>query len=435
MNNAHPHLPTHLHVEAEQAERFAQLGQFEAATRAYQRVLAHVPDYSRALNFLAMRAYAAGDLDMARHWIDQAVQGHPKLALTEANRALVLQAQGDADGSLAALEAALVLDPDFAPARLDAGQLLEVAGRWREANRHYRKALEKLPGPQHLPGPLRQRVEHAQFALEREQRELETLLTNRLAPLRLTAEGQDERFDECFEILMGRKRPQLPKAGFMHFPKLAPLTFFPREMFAWAGKVEAATAQIRTEAQAVMAQNDGRFIPYVQKDASEAGPGSVWNPLNHNSDWGVYFLFNQGERVESHCAACPATTALLESLPLVRIPGRGPTAFFSRLKPHTRIPPHHGATNTRVIAHLPLIVPADCGFRVGNDVQPWQPGKLLIFDDTIEHEAWNLSDDTRVVLIFDVWNPFLSTEEREMVSAVTAAMAEFYPERLHNTDI
>ncbi len=122
---------------------------------------------------------------------------------------------------------------------------------------------------------------------------------------------------------------------------------------------------------------------------------------------------------------------LLDSLPLVDIPGRGPTAFFSRLKPGTHIPPHHGATNTRLIVHLPLIVPEGCGFRVGNTTREWQPGETLIFDDTVEHEAWNRGPDTRVVLIFDVWNPYLSERERDWVREVTATMAEFFPERQH----
>ena len=64
--------------------------------------------------------------------------------------------------------------------------------------------------------------------------------------------------------------------------------------------------------------------------------------------------------------------------------------------------------NTRLICHLPLIVPPGCGFRVGNETREWEEGKLLIFDDTIEHEAWNESDQDRVVLIFDIWRPELS---------------------------
>ena len=103
------------------------------------------------------------------------------------------------------------------------------------------------------------------------------------------------------------------------------------------------------------------------------------------------------------------------AVPGVHIPGRAPSAFFSMLKPHTRIPPHTGVTNTRAIVHLPLIVPPGCGFRVGGETREWKEGTAFAFDDTIEHEAWNDSDELRAVLIFDVWNPHMTTSERELL--------------------
>jgi aspartyl/asparaginyl beta-hydroxylase (cupin superfamily) len=99
--------------------------------------------------------------------------------------------------------------------------------------------------------------------------------------------------------------------------------------------------------------------------------------------------------------------------------------MFSLLKPRTRIPPHHGVTNVRLVTHLPLIIPAGCGFRVGNDTRQWIPGKAWVFDDTIEHEAWNDSDKLRVVLIFDIWHPHLTAAERVMVTALTAGLNAF----------
>ena len=103
-------------------------------------------------------------------------------------------------------------------------------------------------------------------------------------------------------------------------------------------------------------------------------------------------------------------------VPGAQIPGRAPSAFFSMLSPHTRIPPHTGVTNTRAIIHLPLIVPPNCGFRVGGETREWVEGSPFAFDDTIEHEAWNDSDEMRAVLIFDVWNPHLSEEERAVIA-------------------
>jgi aspartyl/asparaginyl beta-hydroxylase (cupin superfamily) len=99
--------------------------------------------------------------------------------------------------------------------------------------------------------------------------------------------------------------------------------------------------------------------------------------------------------------------------------------MFSALAPKSRIPPHNGETNARVVAHLPLIVPDGCLYRVGFEQRTWHVGETLIFDDTIEHEARNDSDELRVVLIFDLWNPLLTLEERELVKAMTKRARAF----------
>jgi aspartyl/asparaginyl beta-hydroxylase (cupin superfamily) len=99
--------------------------------------------------------------------------------------------------------------------------------------------------------------------------------------------------------------------------------------------------------------------------------------------------------------------------------------LFSLLRPGVRIPPHTGYTNARLICHLPLIVPEGCGLRVGNEVRAWTTGETLIFDDSIEHEAWNSSDRLRVVLLFDIWRPELTEEERKLVATLLAAVGTF----------
>ena len=424
-----------LQALASEAERCAAQGQGDAAERLFRQVLDSAPEYSRALSFLAMRAFAAGRLEEAAGLIQRACAGSPRLALIEANRSLILQELGDVEGALSALDAALKLDPGFVPAYFSAAELLEAQGRTHDAMDHYQNALRRIPGGAALPPVMQAKVAHAERFIARKKVELESLVERHLAPLRTLREGeQGERFEECLAILFGHKRPQQPRPGTMFFPKLTPYTFFPRRYFDWIERAEAATAAVREELQAVMAGSESGFIPYVQKSDVDAGPGSVWSPLNHNTDWGAYFLLNHGKRVERHAASCPRTMALLDSLPLVRIPGRAPTAFFSRLRPGTRIPPHHGVTNTRLIVHLPLIVPEGCGIRVGNDVRHWREGEVLVFDDTVEHEAWNDSQQTRVVLIFDIWNPLIEPHERELLAAMTQALAEFSPRELHKTD-
>jgi aspartate beta-hydroxylase len=111
----------------------------------------------------------------------------------------------------------------------------------------------------------------------------------------------------------------------------------------------------------------------------------------------------------------PKTLAALKAADIVRIEGRPMELFFSRLKPGTHIPPHHGIANNRITVHLPLIVPGDCSIRVGNAMHHWREGEIVAFDDSFEHEAWNRSPADRVVLIFEAHHPDLSREEREAI--------------------
>jgi aspartate beta-hydroxylase len=155
-------------------------------------------------------------------------------------------------------------------------------------------------------------------------------------------------------------------------------------------------------------------------------PLDRWKELNKSRRWSAYFLWNQGVAQHSHLARCPRTVQALKGAPQCEVADRGPTVFFSILDAATHIPPHSGVTNSRLTVHLPLIVPPDCGFRVGNETREWVPGKAWVFDDTIEHEAWNRSDAPRAILIFDIWNPYLSQAERDLIRAATEVVVKYY---------
>jgi aspartate beta-hydroxylase len=115
----------------------------------------------------------------------------------------------------------------------------------------------------------------------------------------------------------------------------------------------------------------------------------------------------------------------LEALPLGRIREHGPEVLFSVFTAGTHLLPHRGVTNIRSVAHLPLIIPRDCALQVGGEIHEWKRGEVVVFDDTFEHEAWNRSDQVRVVLIFDVWNPHLTDVEREAMRELVAAIGDF----------
>jgi aspartyl/asparaginyl beta-hydroxylase (cupin superfamily) len=161
------------------------------------------------------------------------------------------------------------------------------------------------------------------------------------------------------------------------------------------------------------------MVPYIRYP--ERVPLRQWRELNNNRDWTAIHLLQNGEQVEANARHCPRTMAAIAKLPQPQVPGASPNAMFSLLAPRTRIPPHTGVANTRLVCHLPLIVPPSCGFRCGETIVEWKLGEAFVFDDTIEHEAWNDSDELRVVLIVDLWPPALTAAERAAVAAVIGA--------------
>ena len=207
-----------------------------------------------------------------------------------------------------------------------------------------------------------------------------------------------------------------------NYPNLAPIEFFDRKSFPWLADIENGTEQILTEFMHVLGEEEG-FTPYLEYTAGV--PMGQLAELNNSPDWSAYHLIKDGLVQESNAAKCPNTMQLLSLAPQPIQLGKTPSALFSLLKPHTHIRPHTGASNVRLLTHIPLIIPNDCRFRVGNQTREWIPGEGIVFDDTIEHEAWNHSDKLRVVMIFDIWHPDLSEAERHMITEVSKALLAF----------
>lgn len=196
-----------------------------------------------------------------------------------------------------------------------------------------------------------------------------------------------------------------------YYPGLPQIEFYDPVQFDWAAKVEAATAAVREELIALLAKAKDELRPFVHTD--EGLPLGVSKALPKGGNWSVLALCEQGWLEPEYINRCPITwDTLLRHAPVPRVAGWGPSAVFSMLRAGAHIGAHTGMYNSRLICHLPLIVPSGCRFRVGNEVREWEEGKLLIFDDTIEHEAWNDGPDDRVVLVFDVWRPELSEQEK-----------------------
>jgi aspartyl/asparaginyl beta-hydroxylase (cupin superfamily) len=274
-------------------------------------------------------------------------------------------------------------------------------------------------------------VDRARKAVRADDDALAAALEERVAGIR-TQHGNASlrRADRCLERLTGRRTRYNPEPTFMYFPEIPAVEFFERGDFPWLDAVEAATDEIRTELTTILVADRAGLEPYIAYP--DGVPLDRWRELNKSRRWSAYFLTNQGVDQPSHIARCPRTMRALKGAPLCDVSARAPTVFFSILDASTEIPPHSGVTNTRLTVHLPLIVPDNCGFRVGSETREWVPGKAWVFDDTIEHAAWNRSDTPRAVLIFDIWNPLLTEAERDVVRAATEVVGSYYaatPER------
>jgi aspartyl/asparaginyl beta-hydroxylase (cupin superfamily) len=232
-------------------------------------------------------------------------------------------------------------------------------------------------------------------------------------------ENERKRIDRFRDNVLRRTKAYHSSPTHFHYPELAEREFHPRSFFPWLAELEAATESIAAELEAVMHAERAELVPYIQYD--EHLPLEQWRPLNKNPDWTAIHLWKNAERIEANARHCPQTMALLERFPQPQIGGAGPNAMFSLLAPKTAIPPHVGVNNARLVCHLPLIVPEGCWFRVGGETRFWKRGEAFVFDDTIEHEALNPTEELRVVFIFDVWHPDLSPVEREAVTALIEA--------------
>lgn len=406
------------------AERADLQGQPQEAARLLSQALALAPDSAAALGAHGIHFLRARDPAQARHWLERAVAADATNAAMYLNLATSLRELNDTEAEAKALERALTLQPHFTAALIQKGSLLERLGKGKEAARTYHRALLSVRPDTALPKSWQPVMEHARRTVMANLTALDTWLKERMEEVRAkhAAEPQD-RVDDCLGALVGRNRIYVQQPTYSHFPRLPAIQFYGREEFPWVSAVEDATDDIRAELEGLLADSRDSFSPYLTHSPDE--PLNQWRELNQSRRWSALFLYKDGERQEANAARCPKTLAALGQAPIVRIPHRGPTHFFSLLEPKTRIPPHTGTTNTRLTVHLPLIVPPGCGFRVGTQTREWHPGKLLIFDDTIEHEAWNDSERLRAILMFDIWHPHLTGPERALVTAMAGAMQAF----------
>jgi len=305
---------------------------------------------------------------------------------------------------------------------LDRGDEYVRSDNPKAALAFYQAALKGSRAMSYADAQTMGRLRSAQEFIRRRASEFQNSLDHALDGIEPQDPTARIRLTHAMDMLKGERTiyPQQPSV--LYYPYLAQRQFFERDEFDWVADIEAATPAIREELLALVS-GGADFRPYVENEANR--PTRDFHGLNENRSWTALYLWRDSMLVEDNAARCPRTIEALEKVPLSKIGSRTPAVLFSRLEPGAHIPPHHGMLNCRLICHLPLIVPEGCWLRVGNETREWEEGKLLIFDDSMEHEAKNPSGELRIILLFDIWRPELSESERRGISTIFEAIDDF----------
>ena len=377
------------------------------------------------LNACAIDQLQSGNPAAARALLERAVAREPGNPALWMNLATALRALDLRDEEEKALQSVLAIEPRHLLALLQKAELLERRGKPKAAAKVYQNALQTISPGTRLPVALKDSIARALDAVRRNDAALAAHISASAEAVRAVhSPAELDRAEHGLAAFLGTRRIYHPQPTFLHVPKLAALEFFPRTDFPWLDEFEAATQEIRAECERVLREDAGGLVPYI--DYPEGLPVDQWAELNKSRRWSAFFLWRDGKRIDEHADRCPRTASLLAKAPVSDVPGYAPTAFFSILDRKSHIPAHTGVTNSRLIVHLPLVVPPRCRFRVGSETREWKEGKAWVFDDTIDHEAWNESDVPRAILIFDTWHPALNDGERALIRTAVPAIKDYY---------
>jgi len=384
------------------------------------------PVDARALAQSGVEALRRGDPRQARESFERIVAAGQADAATCLGLAYACRGLNEHAAAHAAVDKALALEPRNLRALILKADHLAAEGDERAASSFYMAAIKSAPAPDQLPADLRHELSRAEAMCRRYAARFETYLMERLIGQGLVERPSTARFMRSLDILAGKRKVFYQQPQYYLFPELPQVQFYDRDEFPWLDGVEAATAAIRAELIEVL-KDPSKLKPYVQGNPRR--PNYDPQGMLNNPAWSAFYLWQEGKIVEENAARCPATMDAVAHAPLSRVKNRSPSVLFSLLRPGARIPPHTGFVNTRLICHLPLIVPPGCGFRVGNETRIPVEGKAWVFDDTMEHEAWNQSDQIRAILLFEIWRPELTEEERRLVATMFEAIDAIGGER------
>ncbi|MDB4299655.1 aspartyl/asparaginyl beta-hydroxylase domain-containing protein [bacterium] len=374
-------------------------------------------------------ALQGGNAHEARANFQTAIDANIATARTWLGMALACLSQSDIPRAEAALDQVLKTEPHNLRALIMKGDILVGRNENQAASAHYALVLRLSASLTDMPAPLQADINR----IAGQQQYLMTLfkehLYEQLATVGYRRAEASQRFTQSLDMLLGRldrtdPGQQFPQAPHVYFlPNVAYHTFFPEQELPWLKELEAHTDVIESELQTLLSNEKDKFSPYIHGGIDR--PQNSETTLLDSRDWTSAYLWEDGSPNHDNMALCPKTTELLSELPLTLMEGFSPSVLFSKLDAGARIEPHTGMLNTRLICHLPLVVPDHCALRVGDQTRSTQRGVAWAFDDSVNHEAWNLSNSDRVILLFDVWRPDINADEQHLIKALLEGVAGF----------
>ena len=420
-----------LNFNLDQARRLSLSGQVVQAELLYVSVLKGWPGQLSALRALADLAMHRDDASRALQYLDEAVRRYPDDQELALSYAAVLAKAHRIPEAQQWLEAVVAKSPKYFAAWLFLGQLRQATGdslgalrAWFEAIIGAQRSGQWLGEDTTEPQILAQVI----LAVEKVRNAREMLLYESYGELRKQLGANAlQRVDKALAGYLRKWNATPPdprqKPRFFYFPDLPDLPYYDPFLQAWAPALQSSFEVIRNDAVRVFAE-DQKFQPFLVRTGgnktSEHITGSGKEPA-----WDAFFFYRHGERFDQNHDRCPQTSAVLESIELCRISDQAPEICFSVLGPGTQIMPHYGVSNVRLVMHLPLVIPGNCALNLLDAGEHhWEEGKLVMFDDTFQHEAWNRSDTPRIVLLMDCWNPHLTPVEKlavkQLIEMITA---------------
>lgn len=380
-----------------------RLGILSEAETLYSRALSLHPDHPGALGCLAMLRLQEGNAGESATLLRRAIAQDPNSAEAHNGLGAALQHLGVYDEALACHDRALALAPGYIDALIHRGRALQALGRGVEAVACYEEVLAEVPRDTQTQLALATALEalgryEEAFVRYRNVASLDPkageFLSKALANYSQHHQAVTQAGMHRLNLYIGSFLTNHGNARMSTYPGLTSAPFHDTARLPGALALEQNFEAIRSEIE-------GLAVTEFQEESEG---------LKERGTWDVFLFYERGRKNEENCARCPTITRLIESHNTVR--SQAGLLYVSKLSPGTQIKAHRGPTNMRLRCHLGIRIPdGDCGLKVGGETRRWQEGRCIVFDDLLEHEAWNHALEPRIVLIIDFWHPDLTPAE------------------------